>query len=57
MFHKTEDSKGSFLQQTKAAREERAMEKKKESAAVLIQASVRAWLCRKKFSQMILFVY
>nr|XP_023030496.1 ubiquitin-protein ligase E3B [Leptinotarsa decemlineata] len=57
MFHKTENSKGNFLEQTKAAREERALEKRKESAATLIQANVRGWLCRLKFAQNILIQF
>lgn len=54
MFNKTESSKCSFLEQTKAAREERAQEKKKESAAISIQAHVRGWLARRRFSKRIL---
>lgn len=56
MFHKTENSKGSFLEQTKAAREERAMEKRKDVAATLIQANIRGWLTRIKFTQNVLWV-
>lgn len=55
MFNKTECQKGSFLEQTKAAREERAFEKKKEVAVKVIQAQVRGWLARKKFSKQILY--
>lgn len=47
-------SKGSFLQQKKAAREDRAHEKRREAAATLIQAQVRAWLARVQFSKRIL---
>lgn len=54
MFHKTESSKGNFLQQTKAAREERAFEKRKDAAAILIQANIRGWLCRIRFAKEIL---
>ncbi|XP_072380057.1 ubiquitin-protein ligase E3B [Diabrotica undecimpunctata] len=54
MFHKAENSKGSFLEQTKAAREERALEKKREAAAKIIQAHVRGWLCRVRFTRNIL---
>lgn len=54
MFHKTENAKGSFLEQTKAAREERALEKKREAAAKLIQAHARGWLCRIRFTRNIL---
>jgi ubiquitin-protein ligase E3 B len=54
MFHKADNPKCSFLEQTKAAREERAFEKKKEKAATLIQANVRGWLARVKFSRNIL---
>lgn len=54
MFNKAESKKGSFLEQTKAAREERAQEKKREWAATIIQAHIRGWLARKKFSVCIL---
>lgn len=54
MFHKTDNPKCSFLEQTKAAREERALEKKKEKAATIIQATIRGWLARVKFSRTIL---
>lgn len=54
MFHKTENSKCNFLEQTKAAREERALEKKKDEAAVVIQANIRGWLARSKFAKHIL---
>ena len=56
MFHKAENQKGSFLEQTKAAREERALEKRKDVAAVVIQKLVRGWLARVKFSKKILWV-
>lgn len=51
MFHLTENSKGSFLEQTKAARDERALEKKREAAAKLIQSNIRGWLTRAQFSK------
>ncbi|XP_018332140.1 ubiquitin-protein ligase E3B isoform X2 [Agrilus planipennis] len=54
MFSKGEDAKTSFLEQTKAAREERALEKKKEQSAVLLQAHIRGWLARIKFTNYIL---
>ncbi|GLH04043.1 E3 ubiquitin-protein ligase Nedd-4 [Gryllus bimaculatus] len=54
MFNKTESSKGSFLEQTKAAREERAQEKKREKAATCIQAHIRGWCARNKFTKQIL---
>lgn len=56
MFNKTECTKGNFLEQTKAAREERALEKKKETAIILIQSNVRGWLTRIKFTRHILYV-
>lgn len=57
MFHdKTDNTKCNFLEQTKAAREERALEKRKELAATVIQANVRGLLARIKFAQNILFV-
>lgn len=54
MFHKTEDCKGNFLQHTKAAREERAFEKRRENAAIIIQAHIRGFLCRVKFTNVLL---
>lgn len=49
MFNLNEDPKLNFLEQTKAAREERAIEKRRETAAITIQASIRGWLERVKF--------
>ncbi|KAH9635355.1 hypothetical protein HF086_017921 [Spodoptera exigua] len=50
MYSKSyETTKDSFLEQAKAAREERAFEKKREQSATRIQAVVRGWLERKKF--------
>ncbi|XP_004930382.1 ubiquitin-protein ligase E3B [Bombyx mori] len=54
MFSKDFTSKESFLEQTKAAREERALEKKREASVVKIQALVRGWLQRHKFVKIIL---
>ncbi|XP_033230447.1 ubiquitin-protein ligase E3B isoform X2 [Belonocnema kinseyi] len=53
MFKAEESSKGSFLQHTKAAREERANEKIRREAATFIQAHVRGWLARVKFANRI----
>lgn len=53
MFH-TESLKGTFLEQTKAAREERALEKKKEAAVIKIQSHIRGWIARKRFCKLIL---
>ncbi|KAF9814607.1 hypothetical protein SFRURICE_001768 [Spodoptera frugiperda] len=55
MYSKSyETTKDSFLEQAKAAREERAFEKKREQSATKIQAVVRGWLERKKFVKRIL---
>lgn len=54
MFGVTESQKDSFLEQTKAAREERASEKRRENAAVCIQARIRGFLARKKYQREIL---
>jgi ubiquitin-protein ligase E3 B len=43
------DSKGNFLEQTKAAREERAVEKKRDNAAIKIQSLLKGFVARKKF--------
>lgn len=54
MFPASRKSKDTFLEQTKAAREERALEKKREQSAVKIQATIRGWLARRKFVNVIL---
>ncbi|XP_045491570.1 ubiquitin-protein ligase E3B [Colias croceus] len=54
MFSKNLTTKDSFLEQMKAAREERALEKKREQSAIKIQAIVRGWLARQKFIKLIL---
>ncbi|XP_066590975.1 ubiquitin-protein ligase E3B [Prorops nasuta] len=54
MFKTEESSKGSFLQQTKAAREERAYEKRREAAVTYIQTYVREWLARIRTTKRIL---
>lgn len=43
------DKKGNFLEQTKAAREERAEEKKRDNAAIKIQSLLKGFVARKKF--------
>lgn len=54
MFSKTITSKDSFLEQTKAAREERALEKKREQSAIKIQSMIRGWLAKQRFNKIIL---
>lgn len=54
MFHTTENTKGTFLEQTKAAREERALEKRRDCAATILQKHIRGWLARIKFTTNIL---
>lgn len=54
MFPKSVSSKDSFLEQAKAARGERALEKKREICAVKIQAVVRGWLARNRFIKQVL---
>ncbi|KAF6203973.1 hypothetical protein GE061_002311 [Apolygus lucorum] len=51
---KTESQKSAFLEHTKAAREERALEKKKEQAATKIQAVIKGWLQRQKYSRILI---
>lgn len=53
MFTGTESQKPSFLEQTKAARAERAFEKKRETAVVVIQARCRGWAARRLVCQRI----
>lgn len=47
-------TKNSFLDKTKAAREERALEKKRDNAVVLLQSSIRGWLARTKYEKRVL---
>lgn len=54
MFLNKESTKDSFLLQIKAAREERDKEKHREAAAIIIQARIRGWLTRLKFTNIIL---
>lgn len=54
MFHKTPHEKGNFLEQTKAARKERALEKQKETASIIIQSYTRGWITRIKVTRNIL---
>lgn len=54
MFSKSVTSKDTFLEQTKAAREERALEKKRDQSAIKVQALVRGWLARRKLLQRVL---
>ncbi|XP_048241193.1 ubiquitin-protein ligase E3B-like [Haliotis rufescens] len=51
MFAKIDTKKGQFLEQTKAARAERAQERVKEKAAQKIQAVARGFLCRQRFKK------
>lgn len=50
----TESQKTSFLEQTKAARAERAHEKKRDVAVVVLQTQCRGFLARKLYRQRIL---
>lgn len=54
MFGHAESQKDSFLEQTKAAREERAQEKRRECAAICIQARVKGFLARRKYEKRIM---
>lgn len=54
MFSDSELSKASFLDKTKAAREERAFGKKKDESVIVIQATIRGWLERKRFERYVL---
>ncbi|XP_065343486.1 ubiquitin-protein ligase E3B [Cloeon dipterum] len=49
MFSSADSKKGSFLEQTKAAREERAFEKKRDTAALKIQSFIKGVCARKRF--------
>lgn len=54
MFASNESQKSSFLEQTKAAREERALEKRREMAVIGIQSCVRTFLARRRYHKQIL---
>lgn len=54
MFNASESQKSSFLDKTKAAREERALEKKRDHAVLVIQSWIRGWLTRIKYERRIL---
>lgn len=54
MFAQTESQKSSFLEQTKAAREERALEKRREEAAILLQATLKGFVARSKYQRRIM---
>lgn len=56
MFSASDSQKTSFLDKTKAAREERALEKKRDNAIVVIQSWIRGWLTRIKYEKKILYV-
>lgn len=53
MFAQTESQKSNFLEQTKAAREERALEKRREEAAILLQATLKGYAARRKYQKRI----
>lgn len=54
MFNSSESQKISFLDRTKAAREERAFEKKRDNAIIVIQSWIRGWLTRIKYERRVL---
>lgn len=54
MFSTTESQKTSFLEQTKAAREERALEKRREWAAIKLQSSIKGFLARRRYQKKIM---
>ncbi|XP_001354157.2 ubiquitin-protein ligase E3B [Drosophila pseudoobscura] len=54
MFAQTESQKTSFLEQTKAAREERALEKRRELAAILLQSTLKGYASRRKYQKRII---
>lgn len=54
MFNTSDSQKNSFLDKTKAAREERALEKKRDTTVIVIQSWIRGWLARIKYERRIL---
>ncbi|KAK6968619.1 ubiquitin-protein ligase E3B [Biomphalaria glabrata] len=51
MFSKTGSDKSKFLEQAKAARQERAHDREREDATIHIQAAVRGFLTRQRLSK------
>jgi len=51
-----EHSKTQFIEQTRAARVERANDRKREQSAIIVQSLVRGWLVRKRTRNLILSV-
>ncbi|XP_070070990.1 ubiquitin-protein ligase E3B isoform X2 [Drosophila takahashii] len=49
-----QNQKTSFLEQTKAAREERALEKRREQAAILLQSTLKGYAARRKYQKRII---
>lgn len=54
MFGAGNSQKNTFIDKTKAAREERALEKRKDHAVILAQSTIRGWLARIKYQRRIL---
>ncbi|TMW42057.1 hypothetical protein DOY81_012858, partial [Sarcophaga bullata] len=54
MFSTTEFQKTTFLEQTKAAREERALEKRREWAAIKLQSTIKGFLARRRYQKQII---
>ncbi|XP_037932365.1 ubiquitin-protein ligase E3B [Teleopsis dalmanni] len=54
MFTHGESQKSTFLEQNKAAREERLLEKRREWAAVRIQASLKGFVARRRYYRRII---
>lgn len=54
MFGTSESQKKTFLVQTKAAREERALEKRREWAAIKLQCCIKGFLARRRYQRQIL---
>lgn len=52
MFAQTQ--KSNFLEQTKAAREERALEKRRELAATLLQSTLKGYAARRQYQKRII---
>lgn len=53
MFSKVESDKKKFLEQAKAARQGRAHDRQKEEAIILIQATIRGFLSRRRIKRRI----
>lgn len=54
MFADDRNTKDEFIQKLKVARDERALDKKRDDAAIRIQSWIRGWLARIEYQKLVL---